>query len=78
VRALLVWPRFPKSYWGQEYVLPIIGKGAVLPPLGLITAAALLPRHWELRLVDLNIESLDDRDLAWADVVMLSAMRVQR
>src|SRR3954471_17055439 len=78
VRALLVWPRFPKSYWGQEYVLPFIGKGAVLPPLGLITAASLLPSRWELRLVDLNIEELGDADLAWADVVMVSAMRIQR
>jgi radical SAM superfamily enzyme YgiQ (UPF0313 family) len=78
VRALLVWPQFPKSYWGQEYALPLIGKAAVLPPLGLITAAALLPRHWELRLVDLNIERLDDEDILWADVVMLSAMRIQR
>jgi radical SAM superfamily enzyme YgiQ (UPF0313 family) len=78
VKALLVWPRFPTSYWGQEYVLPIIRKGAVLPPLGLITAAALLPSHWQLRVVDLNLEPLEDGDLAWADVVMLSAMRVQR
>jgi len=78
MNALLVWPKFPKSYWGQEYVLPVIGKGAVLPPLGLITAAALLPRHWNLRLVDLNIEELDDESLRWADVVMISAMRIQR
>jgi radical SAM superfamily enzyme YgiQ (UPF0313 family) len=78
MRALLVWPRFPRSYWGQEYVLPFIDKGAVLPPLGLITAAALLPRHWELRLVDLNLDQLDDGDLAWAEVVMVSAMRIQR
>jgi radical SAM superfamily enzyme YgiQ (UPF0313 family) len=78
LNALLVWPKFPKSYWGQEYALPLIGKGAVLPPLGLITAAALLPRHWNLRLVDLNIEPLEDEALRWADVVMLSAMRIQR
>jgi radical SAM superfamily enzyme YgiQ (UPF0313 family) len=78
VRALLVWPRFPKSYWGQEYVLPFIGKSAVLPPLGLITAAALLPAHWELRLVDLNLDELAASDLEWADVVMVSAMRIQR
>ena len=78
VNGLLVWPKFPKSYWGQEYALPLIGKGAVLPPLGLITAAALLPRHWNLRLVDLNIELLDDEALRWADVVMISAMRIQR
>ena len=78
LKALLVWPKFPKSYWGQEYALPFIGKGAVLPPLGLTTAAALLPRHWSLRLVDLNIELLDDEALRWADVVMISAMRIQR
>src|SRR5215831_11801534 len=78
MNALLVWPKFPRSYWGQEYALPVIGKGAVLPPLGLITAAALLPHHWDLRLVDLNIEQLDDEALRWADVVMISAMRIQR
>jgi len=78
VNALLVWPRFPRSYWGQEYALPLIGKGAVLPPLGLITAAALLPRHWNLRLVDLNIEPLADEALRWGEVVMISAMRIQR
>jgi radical SAM superfamily enzyme YgiQ (UPF0313 family) len=79
MKALLVWPRFPRSYWGQEYALPLIGKGAVLPPLGLISAAALLPRHWELRLADLNIRGdLTDAEIAWADVVMVSAMRIQR
>jgi radical SAM superfamily enzyme YgiQ (UPF0313 family) len=78
VKALLVWPRFPRSYWGQEYTLAIIGKGAVVPPLGLLTVAALLPRSWDLRLVDLNVAELEDHDLAWADVVMVSGMRIQR
>jgi radical SAM superfamily enzyme YgiQ (UPF0313 family) len=78
VKALLVWPRFPRSYWGQEYTLAIIGKGAVVPPLGLLTVAALLPKSWDLRLVDLNVAELEDGDLAWADLVMLSGMRVQR
>jgi len=78
MKALLVWPRFPKSYWGQEYTLALIGKRAVLPPLGLLTAAALLPRTWELKLVDMNVSTLEDRDIAWADVVMLSGMLIQR
>jgi radical SAM superfamily enzyme YgiQ (UPF0313 family) len=78
MKALLVWPLFPKSYWGQEYTLALIGKSAVVPPLGLITAAALLPSHWELRLVDMNVERLDDEAIAWADVVMISGMRIQR
>jgi radical SAM superfamily enzyme YgiQ (UPF0313 family) len=78
VKALLVWPRFPRSYWGQEYTLAIIGKGAVIPPLGLLTVAALLPRSWDLRLVDLNVAELEEHDLAWADLVMVSGMRIQR
>jgi len=78
MKALLVWPTIPKSYWGQEYALALTGKRALVPPLGLITAAALLPRHWELRLIDMNVEPLDDEALAWADVVMLSGMRIQR
>jgi radical SAM superfamily enzyme YgiQ (UPF0313 family) len=78
VKALLVWPRFPRSYWGQEYTLAIIGKSAVIPPLGLLTVAALLPKSWDLRLVDLNVAELEERDLAWADLVMVSGMRIQR
>jgi hypothetical protein len=31
-----------------------------------------------LRLIDMNVEPLDDEVLAWADVVMLSGMRIQR
>jgi radical SAM superfamily enzyme YgiQ (UPF0313 family) len=77
VKALLVWPRFPRSYWGQEYALALTGKRAVVPPLGLITVAALLPRTWQLRLVDLNVEELGDDAIAWADLVMISAMRIQ-
>jgi radical SAM superfamily enzyme YgiQ (UPF0313 family) len=78
MNALLVWPRFPRSYWGQEYTLAITGKRAVLPPLGLLTVAGLLPKSWDLRLVDLNVGELEDGDLAWADVVMVSGMRIQR
>ncbi|MCC6748398.1 MAG: B12-binding domain-containing radical SAM protein [Deltaproteobacteria bacterium] len=78
MRALLVYPRFPRTYWGQEYTHAITGKRAVLPPLGLLTVAALCPAHWRLRLVDLNVEPLSDADLAWSDVVLLSAMRVQQ
>ncbi len=47
-------------------------------PLGLITLAALLPRDWAIRLVDCNIEELQDADLAWADVVMTGGMLPQR
>jgi radical SAM superfamily enzyme YgiQ (UPF0313 family) len=38
----------------------------------------MLPRDWELRLVDLNVQALQDEDLRWADYVMLSAMIVHK
>jgi radical SAM superfamily enzyme YgiQ (UPF0313 family) len=75
---LLVYPEFPKTYWGMQYSLPLIGKKALMPPLGLLTIAALTPPGYELRLVDLNCAPLTDDDLAWADMVCFSAMLPQK
>jgi radical SAM superfamily enzyme YgiQ (UPF0313 family) len=77
LRALLVYPQFPITFWGFQYGLQIVGKQANLPPLGLMTVAAILPQEWEYRLVDLNVEPLQEADLAWADVVLTGGMRVQ-
>src|SRR5512141_51689 len=78
MKVLCVWPSFPETYWGHEHALRLIGKRALLPPLGLLTVAALLPRDWEVRLCDMNVRPLEDADLDWADVVFLSGMLVQR
>ena len=78
VRALMVWPRFPPSFWGFEGVLEMVPEESVAPPLGLITVAALCPPTWEVRLIDRAFEDLRDEDLLWADLVMVSAMRAQR
>lgn len=77
MKILMAYPRFPITYWGFQYGLPIAGKRANLPPLGLMTVAAMLPGSWELRLVDLNVEPLTDAELDWADVVLTGGMRVQ-
>jgi radical SAM superfamily enzyme YgiQ (UPF0313 family) len=77
-RALLVYPEFPPSYWGFRYALELVGKRSSMPPLGLLTVAAMFPTSWELRLVDLNVEALDDSDLGWADLVLTSTMVVQQ
>lgn len=77
MNALLVYPRFPVTYWGFQYTLRLIGKRASLPPLGLITVAALLPDTWHLRLVDLNLEDLGDKDLQWADMVLTGGLLIQ-
>ena len=78
MRVLLVNPIFPDSYWSGKYILPYLRRRNLLPPLGLITVAALLPKEWTCQLVDLNGERLSDDDLRWADVVMLTGMIVQR
>ncbi|GAP11906.1 Fe-S oxidoreductase [Bellilinea caldifistulae] len=78
MRTLLVYPRFPDTFWSFRYALQFIHKKASSPPLGLLTVAALLPEDWQLRLVDLNTRLLTDEDIAWADMVMISAMVVQR
>ncbi|EXJ13311.1 B12-binding domain-containing radical SAM protein [Imhoffiella purpurea] len=78
MRALLVYPKFRESYWSFEKALELVGKRAMMPPLGLITVAATLPEDWELRLRDRNIEEIDEEDWIWADMVMLSGMLVQK
>jgi radical SAM superfamily enzyme YgiQ (UPF0313 family) len=78
MRILLVAPRHPETFWSFKHVLPFVGKRTADPPLGLLTVAAMLPRAWECRLVDLNVERLGDEDIRWADLVMLSAMLVHR
>ena len=77
MRALLVHARFPTTYWGFQYGLPLAGKRAALPPLGLITLAALLPSDWQLELVDLNVQELTDAVIRAADVVLVGGMHVQ-
>ena len=78
MRALLVCPEFPLSFWSFQKACRLGGKKAVNPPLGLLTVAALLPAEWELRLADLNTRRLTEDDWQWADLVMISAMYIQR
>ena len=78
MNTLLVHPAFPKTYWGMEYARLLTNKSALLPPLGLLTVAALLPPDWCPRLLDMSVEPLTDEDLAWADVVFVGAMQIQQ
>ncbi len=75
---LLVYPEIPDTYWSYRHAVRIAGKKAVIPPLGLLTVAAMVPDGYECRLVDMNVEELTDEDLAWADMTMISAMIVQK
>ena len=77
MNALLIYPQFPETFWSFKYALSFLGKRAAQPPLGLMTIAALLPASWQKKLVDTNVERLTNRDLDWADVVLLSGMQIQ-
>src|SRR6266436_5531888 len=78
LNALLIYPEWPDTYWSFKHALPFHGKRSLFPPLGLLTVAALLPKHWKKRLIDTNVHPLTDADLEWADVAMLSGMLVHK
>ena len=78
MKILLVYPQYPDTFWSFKHALRIICKKAASPPLGLLTVAAMLPKEWEKKLVDMNVSTLTDKDLEWADYVFISAMVVQR
>ena len=78
MRVLLIYPLFPKSFWSLEKSLALVGRKALLPPLGLITVAAILPQEWEFKLVDRNVREITEADWDWAELVILSGMIVQK
>jgi radical SAM superfamily enzyme YgiQ (UPF0313 family) len=78
LKILLVYPQYPDTFWSFKHALKFISKKAAFPPLGLLTVAAMLPKEWEKKLVDMNVTRLKDEDLKWADYVFISAMTVQR
>jgi len=78
MRALLVYPEYPETFWNFKHALKFIARKATYPPLGLLTIATLLPKAWEQQLIDMNVTPLRDEDLRGADLVLLSAMSIQR
>jgi radical SAM superfamily enzyme YgiQ (UPF0313 family) len=78
VKALMVYPEHPVTFWSYRHALKFISKKASLPPLGLLTVAAMLPEDWTIKLVDTNVTDLVDKDLEWADYVLISAMSIQQ
>ena len=78
MKALLLYPSFPDTFWSFRHSLKFIRKKAAFPPLGLLTVGAMLPQEWAKRLLDLNVANLTDEDLAWADCAFIGAMVVQR
>ncbi|HEU4875880.1 MAG TPA: radical SAM protein [Pyrinomonadaceae bacterium] len=78
MKILLVNPKFPETYWSFRHALPFEGKRSVFPPLGLLTVSSLLPRDWERRLIDLEVERLKDSHIEWADMIFITGMLAQK
>jgi radical SAM superfamily enzyme YgiQ (UPF0313 family) len=78
MKVLLIYPEFPDTFWSFKHALKFIRKKAALPPLGLLTIAAMLPGEWPRKLVDTNVRKLTEDDLAWGDCAFIGGMAVQR
>jgi hypothetical protein len=79
MKALLVWPHFSSfSFWNFEKVCELTGTKYMTPPLGLLTVAALLPKDWEIKVVDENVRPLVEADYTWSDIVLVSSKIVHR
>lgn len=78
MKILLVYPQYPNTFWSFKYALEVMGKKAAMPPLGLLTIAPLLENGNKLKLIDMNVNPLKDKDILWADYVFISAMITQK
>jgi hopanoid C-2 methylase len=78
-RILSVSPHYTSSFGMFEHTYKLMdGVRALMPPQGLLVVAAALPKSWDVRFVDENIERATAEDIAWADAVFVSGMHAQR
>ena len=59
MRALLIYPLFPPTFWSYEKILELVNRKVLLPPLGLASRAEicafvhqLLVYHGEVKAID--------------------------
>jgi len=78
MNILLISPQTPLTFWSLKHAVRFVARKAAFPPLGLLTVAAMLPKSWNLRVVDMDVTRLHDADLRWADYVMIGAMIVHK
>jgi radical SAM superfamily enzyme YgiQ (UPF0313 family) len=78
INALMIQPKTPPTFWSHDNTIKALGFKTTMPPLGLMTVAAMLPDNYNIKLVDLNVEDLDMQDVDKSDIVFLTGMAVHR
>lgn len=79
VNIAMVYPEYrTPTFWSFREALKIVNKRANMPPYGLISIAGMLPENFHVKLYDENIRPIRDHELVQADLVMASAMIVQK
>jgi radical SAM superfamily enzyme YgiQ (UPF0313 family) len=80
MNILMLYPRFPEqTFWNTARTVKLIlGRKAIMPPLGLLTIAGYFPGDFSLRLIDRNVSEESPSDWEWADIVVISAMLAQQ
>lgn len=75
MKFYLINPSLPLSFTSNEYGAPMVLRKYSTPPLGLLTAAGMIPKRHEVTLCDENVSAID-----WGadcDVVGLTGMHLQ-
>lgn len=78
INALMVQPKTPQTFWSHDVSLKAVGFKAVMPPLGLMTVAAMLPEYYNVTLIDMNVRDLEISDIEKNDMVFLTGMWIHR
>ncbi|MBU0520052.1 B12-binding domain-containing radical SAM protein [bacterium] len=77
--CLLIQSEFSNfSFWNYVEICKIAGAKYPASPLGLLTVAALLPQQWKFKIVDINVEPLQEEHFEWADMVCIGGMLAQQ
>src|SRR5262249_24431131 len=78
-RILCVFPAYTPSFGTFQHAFALMGRvRAFMPPQGLLLIAAYMPESWPVRFIDENIARATAADFAWADVVLVSGMHIQK
>jgi len=79
LQCLIIQPKFSaNNFWNYADVANSLGAKTPAPPLGLLTVAALLPQHWKLKVVDLNVREITNAEWDAADLVCVGGMLPQQ